>query len=307
MCNYINISIIREIGLELGFRDIGASKLESIDMSSYMEWLDRGYNADMRYMSNYIEKRHDPRLFLEDSISIISFIIPYNASNNNNLKFASYAHYYDYHILIKKALYSLINKIKDIYPDFRGIPFVDTAPILEKYWAMQSGLGYIGKNSLLINRNYGSRILIGEVIINYRTDYNNIIEKDLCKDCSLCISQCPNNAINPNKTINANLCNSYHTIENKNPIPENINLEEYIFGCDICLNVCPWNKNNQEIESNILEINPYIQELEDKINTEKTNKETNKELDKSLFNKAKKNSVLSRIKFNKLRENLELL
>lgn len=302
MENYIAFDTIKSLALKAGFQDCGAIEIKKFDISFLKNWIDRGYNADMQYLEKYLDIRENPSLLLENSKSIISFIASYNLENienkdDNKLKFASYSLFNDYHKTIKQALYLLIQCIQDIYPNFKAIPFVDSAPILEKVIAKEAGLGWIGKNSLLINKTFGSKILIGEIITNFSTDYSNELEKDLCKECSTCISSCPNQSIQKNNTINANLCNSYQTIENKNNIPENINLKNYIFGCDICLNSCPWNSKTKIKESKILALNHNAIKLLESIN--------NNNIDKSLFNQAKKNSPLERIKYDKLLSNIE--
>ena len=301
MENHIEIQEIREIGLSFGFEDIGAIRVEKIDIETYKTWISKGYNAGMHYLNKYIEIRENPSLLLENSKSIIVFLIPYNTLStdnmeNNKLKAASYSHYTDYHKAIKDSLYKVIHCIHERYPSFMARAFVDSAPILEKTIASKAALGWIGKNSLLISKNHGSRVLIGEIITNFTTDYTDkeLIE-DLCKGCNLCIKACPNHAILENKTIDARLCTSYHTIENKDIIPENIDLKTYIFGCDICLRACPWNKK-EIITSKILSLNPNMQSLEEDINKGI--------IDIKAFNKAKKNSPISRIKLSKLIENI---
>ncbi|MDD2529613.1 MAG: tRNA epoxyqueuosine(34) reductase QueG [Bacteroidales bacterium] len=302
MNRYIDFNTIKSLALESGFQDCGAIEVGKLDISFFNKWINAGYNADMQYLNKYVSIRENPELLLENSKSIISFIVSYNienadSKNNKRLKLASYSLFNDYHKSIKQALNRLILCIQDIYPDFKGTSFVDSAPIFEKVIAKKSGLGWIGKNSILINKTFGSRILIGEIICNYSTDYNNSIEEDLCKNCYLCKNACPNGAICDNSILDANLCNSYQTIENKNNIPNNINLKNYILGCDICLNVCPWNNKASIKESKILSLNSKTLELIEKIN--------NEEYDKSLFNQAKKNSPLDRIKFDKLLSNIE--
>jgi epoxyqueuosine reductase len=302
MENYIAFDTIKSLALKAGFQDCGAIEVNKHDISFFNKWINAGHNADMQYLERYIEIRENPSLLLENSKSIISFIASYNLENienkdDNKLKFASYSLFNDYHKAIKQALYLLIHCIQDIYPNFKAIPFVDSAPILEKVIAKESGLGWIGKNSLLINKIFGSKILLGEIITNFSTDYSNELEKDLCKECSTCISSCPNQSIQKNNTINANLCNSYQTIENKNNIPENINLKNYIFGCDICINSCPWNSKTKIKESKILSLNSKTIGLLERIN--------DNQIEKSLFNQAKKNSPLERIKFDKLLSNIE--
>lgn len=309
MNEFIDFQIIKSLAFEAGFQDCGAVSSKEFDISSHFQWLEKGYNAEMQYLSNNIDKRKNPYLLLENAKTIFSFILSYNTQEFANmhfskddkskhlLKFASYSYFEDYHKAIKRALYGIISCIHDIYPEFKGIAFVDSSPFSEKMIAREAGIGWIGKNSLLINNTYGSKILIGEIITNYSTNYKAPVVDDLCKDCKLCIEACPNNAINIDKTINCNLCSSYHNMINKESVPKNINLEGYIYGCDICLNACPWNKKPRINNSKILGLNPNMQKLIDSIN--------NNNPDKSIFNKAKKNSAIENIKFQKLLSNIE--
>lgn len=302
MDKYIAFDTMKTLALKAGFQDCGAIEINKIDISFFKYWINSGYNADMQYLERYIDIRENPSFLLENSKSIISFIVSYNIEipenkDDNNLKFASYSLFSDYHKAIKHALYVLIHCIQDIYPTFKAIPFVDSAPIFEKVIAKEAGLGWIGKNSLLINKTFGSKILLGEIITDFSTDFNKEIEKDLCKDCTICINSCPNKSIQKDSVINSNLCNSYQTIENKNNIPDNINIKNQIFGCDICLNACPWNSKTKIKSSKILEINPKTLELLESIN--------NNQIDITLFNQAKKNSAIERIKYDKLISNIE--
>lgn len=302
MDKFIDFQIIKSLALKIGFQDCGAIKVKEFDTFSFSNWLNKGYNAEMQYLENYLEIRRKPSLLLENSKSIISFITSYNIettdnNNNNPLKFASYSLYNDYHKSIKQALFNLISCIQDIYPDFQAKVCVDSAPLFEKLIAKESGLGWIGKNSLLINKTFGSKILIGEIITNYSTNYNTYLEEDLCKDCVNCIGSCPNKAILNDNIINANLCSSYQTIENKDSIPNNIELNGYVFGCDVCLNTCPWNQKTAIKDSKILGLNPDMQDLLMAINKD--------EMDKLQFNKAKKNSPIQRIKYEKFISNIE--
>lgn len=309
MNKFIDFETIKSLALEAGFQNCGAVKAKEYDISILYEWLNKGYNAEMQYLKRNIDKRKNPSLLLDNSQSIISFIISYNTQvfanltinednkSNKNLKFATYSHFEDYHKIIKQALYKIINCIQETYPDFKGIVFVDSSPFSEKMIAKEAGLGFIGKNSLLINKEFGSQILIGEIITNYFTDYNTFIEEDLCGDCKLCIEACPNKAINKDKTLNANLCSSYQNMTKKGNIDKQIKLNSYIYGCDICLNACPWNNTPKVFDSKILGLNTSMQELIQSIN--------NNNIDKSLFNKAKKKGAIENIKFQKLLSNIQ--
>lgn len=309
MDKFIDFKIIKSLALETGFQDCAAVNAKEYDISFLLEWINKGYNADMHYLWNNLDKRKNPSLLLDNGKSIISFMVSYNtqefanmklsneSESNNNLKFAAYSHFEDYHKVIKQALYKIIACIQEDYPDFKAIAFVDSSPFSEKMIAKEAGLGFIGKNSLLINKKYGSQILLGEIITNYSTDYNTEFIEDLCKDCSLCIEACPNKAINNDKTLNANLCSSYQNMINKGEIEESIRLDGYIYGCDICLKACPFNNKPKVLNSKILGLNTSMQELIIGIN--------NNYIDKSLFNKAKKKGAIENIKFQKLLSNIE--
>lgn len=309
MNKFIDFKIINSLSLDAGFQGCGAVKAKQYDISSHFNWLNKGYNAEMQYLKENIDKRENPSLLANNTKSIISFIASYNTQeiediNTNkeiekghNLRFASYSYFNDYHKVIKQALYRIISSIQETYPDFEGRVFVDSAPYSEKMIAKEAGLGFIGRNSLLINKVYGSKILIGEIITNYSTNYNTFIEEDLCGDCILCIEACPNKAIEDNRTINSNLCSSYQNMAKKGDIDKFIALNNYIYGCDICLDACPWNRKAKIIKSKLLELNTNMQELNISIN--------NKEIDKSLFNRAKKKGAIENIKFQKLLSNIQ--
>ena len=182
MNKFIDFKIINSLSLDAGFQGCGAVKAKQYDISSHFNWLNKGYNAEMQYLKENIDKRENPSLLANNTKSIISFIASYNTQevediNTNkeiekgyNLRFASYSYFNDYHKVIKQALYRIISSIQETYPDFEGRVFVDSAPYSEKMIAKEAGLGFIGRNSLLINKVYGSKILIGEIITNYSTN-----------------------------------------------------------------------------------------------------------------------------------------
>ncbi|MDR0971604.1 MAG: DUF1730 domain-containing protein [Bacteroidales bacterium] len=307
MDNFIDFSIIESLSEKAGFQLCGAISKQEFDISFLFSWLNKNYNADLQYLGNNIDKRENPFLLLENSKTIFSFVASYNTESfhnlpftkeENGLRFASYTHFFDYHSAVKSALNNIISSIQEIYPTFKAITFVDSAPFFEKLIAQKAFLGNIGRNGCLINKEYGSKILIGEIITNYSTNYfreNNM--EDPCKECSLCKDSCPNCAINDDRTINCNLCSSYLNQSNKENIPENINLRNFIFGCDICLNACPYNNKERRISnSKIMKINPNMQRLITKINQNNLDKET--------FYTLRKDSPLKELKYEKLISNI---
>jgi epoxyqueuosine reductase len=243
--------IIKKQASNVGFDAIGFSRVkELIDEKKLLQaWLKDDNHAAMRYMSNNLDKRVNPALLVDGGLSVITVLKTYYPADNklslHYPKIARFAYGKDYHFVMKEKLNSLFSFIKkELYPDLTGRCFVDSAPILEKSFAVNAGLGWIGKNSMLINKNLGSYFFIGEIVINLELPYNVLEVKNGCGKCKRCIENCPTNAISENKCINSNKCISYHTIENKGNVPEDIKnkLNGWIFGCDICQEVCPWNR-----------------------------------------------------------------
>ncbi len=242
---------IRAEALRLGFADIGFSPAKELieDKERLINWLDKGYNAGMGYMANHFEKRVNPALLVEGSLSVITVVYNYNPAeallSQKAPKISRYAYGLDYHDTIRKKLSSLFDFIRaHLYPQLEGRFFVDSAPLLERSLAVRAGLGWIGKNSMLINRKLGSYVFIGELVVNLDLPDNESSMIDRCGGCSKCVDACPTQAILPGRVIDGNKCISYLTIENKAEISESFagQLEGWVFGCDICQEVCPWNR-----------------------------------------------------------------
>lgn len=237
---------IKQKAYELGFSLFGVTDSSNIsDIDFYKQWIIDGYAADMDYLKRNIEKRENPQLLLENTKSIICVGLNYNQNiNYDNFKIAKYALGDDYHFFLKDKLKELFLYIKELYPQVEGREYTDTAPILERSLAKRAGLGWIGKNTMLINPKKGSYYLLGELFLNIDLEYSNPI-KSFCGTCTRCIDACPTDALIEAGKLDSNLCISYLTIESKNEISENLTekLENYIFGCDICQDVCPWNKS----------------------------------------------------------------
>ncbi len=235
---------------ELGFDGIGVSKAGKLDgfTESFQNWLQAGFQAGMEYMERNTEKRMDPTVLVPGAKSVISLIISYYPAikqPESVPQIAKYAYGTDYHVVLKEKMQQLWDFIIEQEPTLDGRIFVDSAPVSDKLWAVKGGLGWIGKNSCLINREFGSFVFIGELIVNLELEYDEHYPSNYCGSCTKCIDSCPTAAIVQPGVIDSNKCISYLTIENKGEsIPEELvtNLGLRIFGCDTCQDVCPWNK-----------------------------------------------------------------
>ena len=242
--------IIKNKALSLGFNGIGISKAEKLIgfEDSLKDWIKLGYNANMDYMTRNAEKRVDPTILVQGAKSVISLIVSYYPQKVQPAELpqiSKYAYGTDYHFVLKDKMQLLWNFIKEYIPELDGRMFVDSAPVSDKRCAVKSGLGWLGKNSCLINKEHGSFIFICELIINIELDYDEPYNSNFCGSCTKCIDACPTNAIVQPGVIDSKRCISYQTIENKEEtIPEEFTgkFKNRIFGCDICQDVCPWNK-----------------------------------------------------------------
>jgi len=243
---------IKQKALRLGFSDIGFTKVEHLinEEKRLKQWLDAGYHAGMGYMENHFEKRVDPSRLVPGAKTVISVLLNYypkeHQRHSDAPKVSKYAYGKDYHFTVKAKLKQLFDFIKkDLYPGLSGRYFVDSAPVLDRAWAVRAGLGWIGKNTNLISKRWGSFVFIGEMIVNLEIKTETKEVKNACGNCTRCIDACPTGAILKPYTIDSRRCISYLTIENKDEIPDEFagKLENYAFGCDICQDVCPWNKN----------------------------------------------------------------
>ncbi len=241
---------IRKKALELGFADCGFARAEYLqeDAERLKQWLTAGRHASMNYMANHFEKRTDPTLLVPGALSVISLLFNYyNPDTNIDPQapvISRYAYGKDYHFVLKDRMKLLMDFIRELEPAVESRLFVDSAPVLDRAWARTAGLGWIGKNSHLISRKYGSYVFIGELILNLELDYAAKPENDLCGSCTRCIEACPTGAILDNRTLDSKRCISYQSIENREAIDSDLNghMENRLFGCDICQDVCPWNQ-----------------------------------------------------------------
>jgi len=241
--------LIKQRSSDLGFKHCGIARADFLSDHEHglKEWLARGLHADMAYMNRNIDKRLDPRLLMDGAKSVIVVGLNYfpgdTSVSTDSPLFSKYSYGNDYHRVVKDKLYLLLSEIKKYSGDINGRVFVDSAPVLERAWAARAGLGWQGKNSMLINRDSGSYFFIGTLITDAELEYEPVSIIDYCGSCSICIKSCPTQAITEDRTIDSSRCISYLTIEKRGEFGSmDTNLEGYVFGCDICQDVCPWNR-----------------------------------------------------------------
>lgn len=240
---------IKAIATTLGFSYCGISKAEFLEDEApkLAEWLKRGHAGQMTYLENHFDKRLDPTLLVPGAKSVVSLLYNYypekDLAKEDEYKISKYAYGQDYHKVVKDKLKEFLESIRQEIGDVQGRAFVDSAPVMERAWAQRSGLGWIGKNSLLINKHQGSFFFLAELIIDLELEYDGPI-KDYCGTCTACIDACPTDAIPAPYVVDGSKCISYYTIELKETIPNEVKgkFENWIFGCDICQDVCPWNR-----------------------------------------------------------------
>lgn len=251
--------IIKEKTKRHGFDYCGIAKKTTLDEDAKRleAWLNKGMHGSMQYMENYFDLRIDPSKLVPGAKSVITLLMNYYPSSKQQPaapKIARYAYGKDYHDVIRGKLKQLIVELKKEIGDFNGRGFVDSAPVLERTWAQKSGLGWIGKNGNLINKNSGSFYFIATLIVDIALVYDSPLVKDYCGNCTRCIDNCPTEAILPDKVIDGSKCISYFTIELKDALlPDGMKgqFDNWLFGCDLCQDVCPWNrfsKPNNEID-----------------------------------------------------------
>ena len=243
---------IKIAGKELGLDKIGIVHAEPLfaEGERLKEWLGKGFHGEMRWMEREPEKRVDPRLLFPEARSVIvgavNYFTPHEHSNEADRgKISRYAWGDDYHDVVKEKLRTLLNWIKEKRSDVEGKICVDTAPVMDKAWAVRAGLGWIGKHSNLITKELGSWVFIGEILLNIELDSDAEIVEDHCGTCTACLDACPTNAIIQPYVVDSRKCISYATIELRDEtLPEGIseNLNGWLYGCDICQDVCPWNR-----------------------------------------------------------------
>jgi epoxyqueuosine reductase len=297
---------IRAIAESLGFAACGispANRLEQ-DEARLHNWLLNGYHGEMDYMARNFDKRTDPCILLPGAKSVISVLMNYypeeSLSEGNHYKIARYAYGKDYHLVIREKLNLMISRIKQFACDFQARAFTDSAPVLEKAWAARSGLGWIGKNTCLIHPKLGSYVFLGEIITDLVLAYDDRRINDLCGGCNRCIESCPTGAILAPRLLAARKCISYLTIEYRGDLPpeEKDHFKGWIFGCDICQEVCPWNRKATPARESAFIPSPGLKAMD---------KEKWEDLTEEQFNDLFRESAINRTKFSGLKRNITFL
>lgn len=281
-----------------GFLEQEAPRLEN--------WLNNNRNGQMSYMENHFDKRLNPTLLVDDAKSVVSLLLNYypeelqsRSFGTDSYKISKYAYGQDYHFVIKDKLKEFLFSIQSTIGEVSGRAFVDSAPILDKAWAAKSGLGWIGKNSNLLTQKVGSFYFIAELIIDLDLDYDNPTT-DHCGSCTACIDACPTAAIVAPYVVDGSKCISYFTIELKENIPPEMKgkFDDWAFGCDVCQDVCPWNKFSKPHSEPLFNPNPELLAM-----SKKDWNEITEETFKAVF----KNSPLKRAKFQGIKRNIDFL
>ena len=297
-------SIIKQEAKRLGFDFCGISKAEFLEEEAprLEAWLNSKMHGKMEYMENHFDKRLNPTLLVDDAKSVVSLLYNYYPEQTQNTdapKISKYAYGKDYHEVIKDKLNEFLNTLKEKIGDVNGRVFVDSAPVLDKAWAKKSGLGWIGKNANLINKQQGSFFFIAELIIDLDLEYDGPMQ-DYCGTCTRCIDACPTEAIVEPFIVDGSKCISYLTIELKDAIPNEFKnkMDNWAFGCDVCQDVCPWNRFS--MPHNEIQFNNQTGLLN------LTNDEWY-EITEETFSVIFKNSALKRTKYKGLKRNLEFI
>ncbi len=300
--NYTNL--IKTEAKRLGFLSCGISKAKFLEEEAprLETWLTKNRHGEMTYMENHFDKRLDPTLLVPDSKSVVSLLLNYypeKQQREDSYKVSKYAYGTDYHFVIKDKLKSLFNFIQEEIGDVNGRVFVDSAPVLDKAWAAKSGLGWIGKHSNLITKETGSFYFIAELIIDLELDYD-FPTTDHCGTCTACIDACPTQAIVDPYQVDGSKCISYFTIELKNEIPSNVRgqFDDWMFGCDVCQDVCPWNRFSKPHNEPLFNTNPILLSH---------SKKDWEELTEEVFQNNFKKSPVKRTKYSGLIRNIEFL
>jgi len=297
---------LKQMALEQGFDACGISKIEALtnERAYLKKWLAKGFHGDMGYMERNIEKRTDPSVLVEGAQSVISVLLNYypeeQLPESSHYKISKYAYGTDYHYIIKEKLQHLMDYIEQEFPGTPMRMFTDSAPVLDKSWAIRSGLGWMGKHSLLINKQMGSFFFIGEIIVGLDLQADAPYEKDYCGTCTKCIEACPTDAITEAYVLDAKKCISFLTIEAKQDVPVEFKdqLNNWIFGCDICQDVCPWNSKAKPSSEAAFRLSDDLLLMK---------KEDWEQMDKLKFNQLFKNSPIKRGGFKRLKATVSLL
>tara|TARA_R100000935_G_scaffold13736_2_gene27434 strand:- start:11962 stop:12888 length:927 start_codon:yes stop_codon:yes gene_type:complete len=299
-----NTQRIKAEAKRLGFMSCGVSKASFLEEEAprLEKWLNQNMHGEMGYMENHFDKRLDPTKLVEGSKSVISLLLNYfpaETQGEGTYKISKYAYGTDYHFVIKDKLKELLQFIQTEIGDVYGRAFVDSAPVLDKAWAAKSGLGWIGKHSNLLTQKVGSFYFIAELIVDLELDYDTPVT-DHCGSCTACIDACPTQAIVGPYVVDGSKCISYATIELKDQIPDSFSnkMDDWMFGCDICQDVCPWNRFSKPHREPLF--NPHPEVLSN-------SKKEWEEITKEVFNEIFRKSAVKRTKFEGLKRNIQFL
>ena len=296
-------TFIKSKAAENGFDFCGISKADFLEEEAprLENWLNRNHHGAMGYMANHFDKRLDPRKLVDGAKSVISVLLNYYPDQKlpegeDDLKISKYAYGKDYHFVLKEKLSALVTAIQEETGDIHARVFVDSAPVMDKVWAAKSGLGWVGRHSNLLNRDMGSFFFIGEIICDLDLEYDGAI-KDYCGTCTRCMDACPTDAISEAYVVDGSKCISYYTIELKEAIPKEVEgkFDNWIFGCDICQDVCPWNRFSKPNTTPEFSLQPGLENF-----TRNDWEEITEEVFREVFRK----SPLKRTKYEGLKRNI---
>lgn len=294
---------IKAKAAELGFDFCGIAKADFLEEEAprLETWLKNGMHGQMNYMANHFDKRLDPRLLVDGAKSVITVLLNYYPeqqlpNSEDDYKLSKYAYGTDYHFVLKDKLKDLLAFIQDEIGEVNGRAFVDSAPVMDKVWAKRAGVGWVGKHSNLINRKIGSFFFIGELILDLELEPDGPIT-DYCGTCTRCLDACPTDAIVAPYVVDGSKCISYFTIELKEAIPEAVRgqFNNWIFGCDICQDVCPWNRFARPHQTPAFDPHPALPEL---------TRQDWEEITEEVFREIFRRSAVKRTKLEGLKRNI---
>lgn len=298
---------IKNEAKKMGFDEVGISPSEFLETEANKleNWLKQGFNGKMDYMANHFEQRLNPGLLVENAQSVISLSYNYYSEETQSdptaPKISKYAYGHDYHTVIKEKLKTLLGLIQEKTGDINGRCFVDSAPVMERVWAQKGGLGWIGKNTLLLTKGKGSYFFLAEIILDVELVYDNVISKDYCGQCTKCIDACPTEAIIAPYQVDGSKCISYFTIELKDALlPSEMKgkMDNWMFGCDVCQQVCPINARAKPHQEPLFEPHPDLLHM---------SKREWEEITEEVFQKLFKHSPVKRTKYAGLKRNINFL
>ena len=297
--------LVRQKASDLGFQNIGFAQAGFLENEAprLEAWLNKGYHGKMSYMENHFDKRLDPTLLVPGAKTVISLsynYYPEQQQSDNTYKIAKYAYGKDYHFILKDKLRELLQYIESLVGEVQGRVFTDSAPILEQAWARRAGIGWEGRHSLVIQKNKGSFFFLAEIILDVDFEHDTPFQTDHCGTCTKCMDACPTEAILSDKMINASKCISYLTIELRDELPADMRgkFQDWMFGCDICQDVCPWNKFSLPHQEPFFSPHPDLLLM---------TRQDWEEITEAVFRDIFKKSAVKRTKYSGLKRNIDFI